>query len=81
MPKTSIPALAGVALTLVALSGCGSSSSSSSSSGSTAAATTPAKAAAFIVPLNSFSTVGSTVPANGDVNPYGIAFVPPASAS
>jgi hypothetical protein len=76
VPKTSIPALAGVALTLVALSGCGSSSSSSSSSGSTAAATTPAKAAAFIAPLNSFSTVGSTVPANGDVNPYGIAFVP-----
>ena len=28
------------------------------------------------MPLNSFSTVGSTVPANGDVNPYGIAFVP-----
>jgi hypothetical protein len=76
VPKTSIPALAGVALTLLALSGCGSSSSSSSSSSSTAAATTPAKAAAFIVPLNSFSTVGSTVPANGDINPYGIAFVP-----
>jgi hypothetical protein len=72
--KTSIPALAGVALTLLALSGCGSSSSSSSSS--TAAPTTPAKPTAFIVPLKAFSTVGSTVPANGDVNPYGIAFVP-----
>jgi hypothetical protein len=71
--KTSIPALAGVALATLALSGCGSSSSSSSS---TAAATTPAKPTAFIVPMKAFSTVGSTVPANGDVNPYGIAFVP-----
>jgi hypothetical protein len=76
VPKTSIPALAGLSLALLALSGCGSSSSSSSSSSSTAAATTPAKPAAFIVPLKAFSTVGSTVPANGDVNPYGIAFVP-----
>ncbi len=75
MPKTSIPAFAGVALTLLALSGCGSSSSSSSSS-STAAATTPAKSIAFIAPMKAFSTVGSTVPANGDINPYGIAFVP-----
>jgi hypothetical protein len=69
--KTSIPALAGVALTILALSGCGSSSSSS-----TAAATTPAKSVAFIAPMKAFSTVGSTVPANGDINPYGIAFVP-----
>ncbi len=71
MRKTSIPALAGVAITILALSGCGGSSSSS-----TAAATTPAKPTAFIVPLKAVSTVGSTVPANGDVNPYGIAFVP-----
>jgi hypothetical protein len=71
--KTSIPALAGVALTLLALSGCGSSSSSSIS---TAAATTPAKSIAFIAPMKSFSAVGSTVPANGDINPYGIALVP-----
>ena len=73
-PKTPIPALTGTALALLALSGCGSSSSSSSSS--TAVATTPAKAAAFIAPLKTFSTVASTVPANGDVNPYGIVFVP-----
>ena len=32
--------------------------------------------AAFIAPLRSFSAVASTVPANGDVNPYGIALVP-----
>ncbi len=73
MPKTSMPALAAVTLTLVALGGCGSSSSNSNS---TTAATTPAKAAVFIAPLKVFSTVASTVPANGDVNPYGIAFVP-----
>lgn len=73
MPKKSIPALAGVALTLLALVGCGSSSSNSSS---TSADTTSVKAAAFIAPLNAFSTVASTVPANGDVNPYGIVFVP-----
>jgi hypothetical protein len=37
----------------------------------------PAMAAAsFVGPLNSISTVGSTVPKNGDVNPYGIAVVP-----
>jgi hypothetical protein len=73
VPKTSIAALAAVVPTIVALAGCGSSNSDSSS---TAAATTPAKAATFIAPLRAFSTVGSTVPANGDVNPYGIVFVP-----
>ncbi len=79
MPRTSISALAGVLLTLLALSGCGGSGSSSSS-GSTSGATTTAGSStattAFIAPLGTFSTVASTVPANGDVNPYGIAFVP-----
>ncbi len=74
MPKTPIPALAGIALALLALNGCGSSSSSSPST--TAASTTPAKTVAFIAPLKTVSTVASTIPANGDVNPYGIAFVP-----
>jgi sugar lactone lactonase YvrE len=32
--------------------------------------------AAFIATLGTATTLGSTVPANGDVNPYGIAFVP-----
>jgi hypothetical protein len=31
---------------------------------------------AFINHLNQISSVGSTVPANGDVNPYGVAIVP-----
>jgi len=30
----------------------------------------------FLAQLNSLRTVGSTVPANGDVNPYGVAVVP-----
>jgi hypothetical protein len=37
----------------------------------TAAATT-----SFIGPLNNVQTIGSTVPKNGDVNPYGVANVP-----
>jgi hypothetical protein len=76
VPKTRIPALAGVALTLLALAGCGGTSYSSSGSKSTSTATTPAKPAAFIAPMTSFSTVTSTVPANGDINPYGLVFVP-----
>jgi hypothetical protein len=71
--RTSIPALAGIAFILVALGGCGSSSSSSSNAAATAS--TP-KTAAFIAPLTAFSTVASTVPANGDVNPYGLVVVP-----
>src|ERR1700756_4332423 len=30
----------------------------------------------FTGPLNTISTLASTVPANGDVNPYGVAVVP-----
>ncbi|HXB17018.1 MAG TPA: hypothetical protein VNV44_14880 [Solirubrobacteraceae bacterium] len=77
MSRTSIPALAGVTLLLLFLAGCGGSGSSTSKSTASAAAqTTPAKPAAFLAPLSSFSSVGSTVPANGDVNPYGIVAVP-----
>ena len=78
MPRSSILALAGVALVLA---GCGSSSSSSSSKSSSSAASTPAATTAtastpFLSPLRTVSTVASTVPANGDVNPYGIVLVP-----
>jgi len=78
VPRSSILALAGVALVLA---GCGSSSSSSSSKSSSSAASTPAATTAtastpFLSPLRTVSTVASTVPANGDVNPYGIVLVP-----
>ncbi len=76
MPRTPLLALAGVALTLVALSGCGSSNSNSTSNTAPTSTTPPTSTAAFIAPLGSFSTVASTVPPNGDVNPYGIAFIP-----
>ncbi len=79
MPRTSILALVGVAL---AVAGCGSSSSTSSSSStnSAASASTPAESTPssdpFLAKFTSVSKVASTVPANGDINPYGIVFVP-----
>jgi len=77
VPRTSILALAGIALVLA---GCGSSKSSSSSSSTSAAAssataTPSASSSPFLANLGSVSKVASTVPANGDVNPYGIVFV------
>lgn len=41
---------------------------------SSAASSTPHSP--FIGPLHSVSTIASTVPANGDVSPYGVAVVP-----
>lgn len=76
MPRTLISAVSAAALGLF-LAGCGSSSSRTSSDPrSMAAAGAAAKTDSFIAQLKSLSTVASTVPANGDVNPYGIAFVP-----
>ena len=77
MPRSSILALAAVAL---ALAGCGSSSKTGSSSSTTAAAsvatTSSASSSPFLANLGTVSKVASTVPANGDVNPYGIVLVP-----
>jgi hypothetical protein len=76
VPRLSILALAGVALVLA---GCGSSSSTSSSSNTPAAAstaTTTSSSAPFLANLRTVSDVASTVPANGDINPYGIVTVP-----
>jgi predicted lipoprotein with Yx(FWY)xxD motif len=79
VPRTSILALVGVAL---AVAGCGSSSSTGSSSSSSSAASASTTAAStptsgpFLAKFTSVSKVASTVPANGDVNPYGIVFVP-----
>jgi hypothetical protein len=76
VPRCSLAVLTVAAL---ALAGCGSSNSSNTTSSTTAAtptATTSATPTAFIAPLRTVSTLASTVPANGDVNPYGIVFVP-----
>ncbi len=78
MPRPSILALAGIALVVA---GCGGSSGSSSNF-STASAPTATTASAeqtassFLAPLRTVSTVAPTVPASGDVNPYGIVLVP-----
>jgi hypothetical protein len=79
--RPSILALAGAALVLA---GCGSSSTTSSSTSastpadttSTASSTAATSTAAFLAPLTTVNKVASTVPANGDANPYGIVFVP-----
>jgi hypothetical protein len=76
-----LPFLASI-VAVLALAGCGSSSSSSGSSAaattSTAAASTqPATAnTAFLAPLKTVTSLGSTEPANGDANPYGLVYVP-----
>jgi hypothetical protein len=62
-----------LAIATLVLAGCGSSSKSSSSTSTTSAA---ASNVAFIAPLKTVTKVSSTVPANGDVNPYGVVMVP-----
>jgi hypothetical protein len=70
-------AMIGLGLTATA---CSSASTSSSSSASPAAPgvtpTSSARPVAFLGQLHGLTQIGSTVPANGDVNPYGIAVVP-----
>ena len=56
-----------------------SSTSTSHSASSAAPSTTPppsARPVAFLGQLHGLTQVASTVPANGDVNPYGVAVVP-----
>ncbi len=79
MPRLSFAALA---VATLALAGCGSSSSDTTSSSTTTTSTAPAStqpatsSAAFLAPLSTVTSLGSTEPANGDVNPYGLAYVP-----
>jgi plastocyanin len=76
-PKVSRTSLALVVGLLLLLAGCGSSSSSSSKTSAAAnAATTTSSSTPFLANLTTVSKVATTVPANGDVNPYGIVFVP-----
>ena len=65
--------MAGVGLAATA---CSSSSTSASAPPPSAAPTSPQPAASFLGQLHGLSQVASTVPANGDVNPYGVAVVP-----
>jgi hypothetical protein len=67
---------------LIAMTGLGlaaAACSSTSTTGSASSAATPASSpppAAFLGQLHGMTQVASTVPANGDVNPYGVAVVP-----
>ena len=61
----------------LAATACSSTSTSSSASSNTpSAAPTSPQPAAFLGQLHGLTQVASTVPANGDVNPYGVAVVP-----
>jgi hypothetical protein len=73
-----LAAMIGLGLAATACSSTTSTSTSSSASSTTAsaAATPSAQPAAFLGQLHGLTQVASTVPANGDVNPYGVAVVP-----
>jgi hypothetical protein len=73
VPRSSLAAFTIAAL---ALAGCGATSSSSPTATTPTAAAAAATTAAFIAPFSTATTLGSTEPANGDVNPYGLVFVP-----
>jgi hypothetical protein len=83
-PQVTLAAL--TLMLTVALAGCGGSNSSSSTrttrtsassaTAATVAATPTAAPTPFLAGLGRESTVASTVPQNGDVNPYGIVVVP-----
>ncbi len=60
-----------VGVTLLAASGFATLGSAGTASGTAGAAAPP-----FLSHFTSVATVASTVPANGDVNPYGIVSVP-----
>jgi hypothetical protein len=59
----------------LAAAACSSTSTTSSASSVTTPASSPPPAA-FLGQLHGMTQVASTVPANGDVNPYGVAVVP-----
>jgi len=63
----------------LAATACSSASSSSSASSNpttpSAASTSPQPTASFLGQLHGLTQVASTVPGNGDVNPYGVAVV------
>ena len=70
-----LTAMIGLGLAATACSSA-STSSTASSAAPSAAPTSSAQPAAFLGHLHGLTPVGSTVPANGDVNPYGVAVIP-----
>jgi hypothetical protein len=70
-----LTAMIGLGLAATACSST-STSSAASSSAATARPASPQPAASFLGELHGLTQVASTVPANGDVNPYGVAVVP-----
>ena len=70
MSKPSVLTAAGGLLAAAALAG------SSGAAAAAPSASASASAGAFVGSLHTASSIGSTVPANGDVNPYGLAVVP-----
>jgi hypothetical protein len=73
MSKPPLIALTGGVLAAVALV---ASSAGAAPGTSVPAARTSSTPSAFVSSLHHMSTIGSTVPANGDINPYGLAVVP-----
>ena len=72
-----LTAMIGLGLTATACSSTSTSTSSSSSlTTPTTSRTASPQSAAFLGQLHGLTQVASTVPANGDVNPYGVAVVP-----
>jgi hypothetical protein len=69
--KPSLIALAGAGLACAALAAA--SGGAAASTRTPHASSTPT---AFLSSLHTISTIGSTVPSNGDINPYGLAAVP-----
>jgi hypothetical protein len=65
-----------IGLGLAATACSSSTSTSASSAGQGAATTSPQPATSFLGQLHGLTQVASTIPANGDVNPYGVAVVP-----
>ncbi len=79
MPRTLIATLAVAALLLAGCAGSSTSRqtvASTAAGSSTAAMASAAAATPFLSQLTKISTLASTVPSNGDVNPYGLAIVP-----
>jgi hypothetical protein len=70
--------LLALALLTLGLAGCGGSSAGTTSSagGTTATAAATPASSPFLASTQKVSLVSSTIPANGDVNPYGLALVP-----